>query len=112
MTDPIPSPTPVLRVPATLLNTWAEIQFSIKARLSERHRHTLEEISPSEVVAELLRIALDHIHGQGYPEPGDAHMRAMQANAQLQELVEANNKVLELEARLADVEAQLRDRSH
>ena len=97
-------PNVLIRVPNNLVGPWQEIRQMIEARISERQRIPMEQVTTASVFGEVIQILGEYIFVAGYPRPGDVHKRTMVANAKHQEIVAANAKVQELEARLAQVE--------
>ena len=100
----------MLRIPRGSIGVWAEVRLSIAARLSQRLKMSMDEIGPARIVEEMLRIAMTHIHGEGYPEPGQINRRLEHQRLQLvemQELALELKKMNKLAERVAALEARL-----
>ena len=67
------------RFPARSAHVWTEVRTSILIRLADRSNEPMDEIAIGRVLEELLRIAMHHIHVDGYPEPGHGRDRVAPA---------------------------------
>ena len=104
-----PQPTDVrLMIPRRCLDAWAEVRLNIAARLSETRAEPMDKVPPGLIVAELLRIGLAHIHGEGYPMPGDLLVKAEQHRALLDELGDMK-KVIDTQGQLIDIQGKFID---
>ena len=108
-----PQPTDVrLMIPRRCLDAWAEVRLNIATRLSKTRAEPMDEVPPGLIVAELLRIGLAHIHGEGYPMPGDLLVKAERHRALLHELrdlaevIEAKDKVIDAQGKVMDAQGK------
>ena len=113
MTGHGPQPTDIrLMIPRRCLDAWAEVRVNIAMRLSVTRAEPMDEVPPGLIVAELLRIGLAHIHGEGYPMPGDLLVKAERHRALLHELrdlaevIEAKDKVIEAQGKVIDAQGK------
>lgn len=79
----------LIRVPTNLVGPWKQIRQEIEARISERLRIPMQEVTMAYVFGEVTEILGEYIFVAGYPRPGDASKKIQQANAKHRELVEA-----------------------
>ena len=96
----------LLRVPTRCFAAWAEVSLSIKMRLTKRTHVPMEEIGPALVFQELMRIALYHIHHDGYPEPGDVELRDEVRRQQLREMADMAEMIEAQGKRIAALEGR------
>ena len=102
-----PQPTDIrMMIPRRCLPVWVEVRSSIVNRLSPSLDKTTDEIAPSLIVEELLRIAMHHIYVEGYPSPADVKIKQDRQRKQLRDRANMAETIEGLEKRLAALEGR------
>ena len=100
-------PTDVrLTIPRRCLSVWAEVRFSIAARLSQTRATPMDEITQALIVEELLRIAVHHIYDEGYPSSDDVKVKLERRRQQLHAMADMADTIETMGKRLAALEGR------